>query len=246
MHPSQALETWWDCTNPMPELAGLHAVTARLLRLARESDHARAAGSSGPHLQKKLPPLPTRKVGEELALAPAERFANKRNIENPELYAVFPFRLVSFEKDNADLGVVALKHRWDRGNSRLAAGRHLHGVSRSGGRRPAILVGRARNHHRGSRFPAFWGPNYDWIPDQDHGGVLMKALQAMLLQPDPYSEKIYLLPAWPKDWNVRFRLHAPRQTVIECEYRDGEIVNLMVTPDSRRKDVVLPQDRPSR
>ena len=25
MHPSQALETWWDCTNPMPELAGLQA-----------------------------------------------------------------------------------------------------------------------------------------------------------------------------------------------------------------------------
>jgi len=33
MHPSQALETWWDCTNPMPEIAGLHAVIDRLLAL---------------------------------------------------------------------------------------------------------------------------------------------------------------------------------------------------------------------
>ena len=33
MHPSQACETWWDCTNPMPELAGLHAATDRLLAL---------------------------------------------------------------------------------------------------------------------------------------------------------------------------------------------------------------------
>jgi alpha-L-fucosidase 2 len=30
MHPAQALETWWDCVNPMPELAGLHATTQRL------------------------------------------------------------------------------------------------------------------------------------------------------------------------------------------------------------------------
>ena len=34
MHPSQALETWWNCTNPMPELAGLHAITAQTSRAA--------------------------------------------------------------------------------------------------------------------------------------------------------------------------------------------------------------------
>jgi hypothetical protein len=33
MHPSQAVETWRDCTNPMPELAGLHALTRRVLAL---------------------------------------------------------------------------------------------------------------------------------------------------------------------------------------------------------------------
>jgi hypothetical protein len=68
----------------------------------------------------------------------------------------------------------------------------------------------------------------------------MKTLQAMLLQPDPYTEKIYLLPAWPKDWNVRFKLHAPRQTRIEGEYREGQIQSLNVTPPQRRQDVVLP------
>ena len=33
LEPSQSLETWWDCTNPMPEIAGLHDVTGRLLGL---------------------------------------------------------------------------------------------------------------------------------------------------------------------------------------------------------------------
>ena len=102
-------------------------------------------------------------------------------------------------------------------------------------------IGRTRNHRRGSRFPAFWGPNYDWVEDQDHGGVLMKAPQAMLLQPDPYSRKIYLLPSWPKDWNVKFKLHAPYRTTVECEYRDGRIEGLSVSPIRRRADVILPE-----
>ncbi len=68
-----------------------------------------------------------------------------------------------------------------------------------------------------------------------------KTLQAMVLQGDPYSEKIYLLPAWPPNWNVSVKLYAPRKTVIECEYREGEIVQLKVTPAERRKDVVIAQ-----
>ena len=33
------------------------------------------------------------------------------------------------------------------------------------------LVERARHHDPGERFPAFWGPNFDWTPDQCHGNV---------------------------------------------------------------------------
>jgi hypothetical protein len=88
-----------------------------------------------------------------------------------------------------------------------------------------------------SQFPAFWGPTSDWVPDQDHGGVLMKTLQAMALQTD--GDKIYVLPAWPKDWDVSFKLHAPKRTVVEVEYRNGQVASLRVTPESRGKDVVL-------
>lgn len=245
MHPSQALETWWDCTNPMPELAGLHALCARLLALPERltTPEQRQFWTA---LQKKLPPLPVRKVKEEVMLAPAERFAAKRNCENPELYAVFPFRLVSFEQENAPLGVAALEHRLDRGNAGWRQDDIFMAYLGLVDDARKNLVGRARRHHRDSRFPAFWGPNYDWVPDQDHGGVLMKALQAMLLQADPYSEKLYLLPAWPKDWNVRFKLHAPNRTTVECEYRDGKVQELKVTPAARRKDVVISQGRAGR
>ena len=99
------------------------------------------------------------------------------------------------------------------------------------------LVSRARSHDRGERFPAFWGPNYDWTPDQDHGGVLMKAFQSMLLQTD--GRQIFLLPAWPKEWDVEFKLHAPQQTIVEGVFRGGKLTSLRVTPESRRQDVTI-------
>ena len=103
------------------------------------------------------------------------------------------------------------------------------------------LVARSMNYDKNSRFPAFWGPNYDWTPDQDHGGVLMKAFQSMLLQTDPYSKKIYLLPAWPSAWNSDFKLHAPYNTTIEGQVKNGAVLNLKVTPESRRKDIIITQ-----
>ena len=99
------------------------------------------------------------------------------------------------------------------------------------------LVARAKNKHKASRFPGFWGPNYDWIPDQTHGGVLMKTFQSMLMQTD--GRTIYLLPAWPKEWNVQFKLHAPYRTIVAGRVDHGQVKDLRVTPEARRKDIVI-------
>ncbi|MEO6996333.1 MAG: DUF5703 domain-containing protein, partial [Lacunisphaera sp.] len=61
MHPAQAAETWWDCTDPMPEIAGLHAVIGRLLALPGPL----LPKSDRDYLEKlraKLPDLPTREL----------------------------------------------------------------------------------------------------------------------------------------------------------------------------------------
>jgi len=236
MHPSQACETWWDCTNPMPEVAGLHAACDRLLSLPAPLTTA-AQRTFWTALRKKLPDLPTREVDGTRMLAPAERFAGKRNSENPELYAVFPFRRIGLGRPGVELGIEALGHRWDKGNSGWRQDDIFMAYLGLAADARRNLVARARKKHAGSRFPAFWGPNYDWIPDQDHGGVLMKALQAMALQTD--GRTIYLLPAWPKDWDVQFRLHAPARTVVECDFRDGKVRRLTVTPPERRADLVI-------
>jgi len=236
LEPSQALETWWDCRNPMPEIAGLQAITSRLLALPKEKIPANIREFLK-EFQGKIPPLPLREVGDIKMLAPAERFAQRNNVENPELYAVFPFRLVSFEKPNAELGIQALRQRVDRGNFGWRQDDIFMAYLGLAGEAKEYIVGRARTKNPLCRFPAFWGHNYDWTPDQDHGGILMRALQAMLMQTE--GRKIYLFPAWPKEWDVEFKLHAPYCTVVEGQLVQGRLVELKVTPEERRKDIVL-------
>jgi len=65
----------------------------------------------------------------------------------------------------------------------------------------------------------------------------MIGLQEMLMQTD--GRKIYLLPAWPKDWNATFKLHAPYQTTIEGRIKNGVIEDLKVTPAERLSDVIV-------
>jgi hypothetical protein len=241
MHPAQALETWWDCTNAMPEVAGCIAVADRLLALPGKSEE--------PFLKQfraKLPALPLRDVNGKKALAPAEKYASKHNSENPELYAVFPFRLIAIGKPNLDWGIEALYHRWDKGAFGWRQDDLFMAYLGLTDEAKRNIVNRAKKHDTKERFPAFWGPNYDWTPDQDHGGVLTRTFQTMLLQTDPPSlgsygaasgQKIYLLPAWPKDWDVSFKLHAPNNTTVEGQVVDGKVMKLHVTPEARRKDV---------
>lgn len=236
MHPSQALETWWECTNPTPEVAGLHAVTDRLMQLPENltTPEMRAFWAMA---KKAYPDLPTREQNGVKMFAPAEKFAMCRNGEVPELYGVHPFKLCTFATPNVELGLNALKYRRARGNNGWRQDEIFMAYLGQTEEARKNLVGRAGEHHNNSRFPAFWGPNMDWVPDQDHGGVLLKAFQSMLLQTQ--GKKIYLQPAWPQDWNVDFKLHAPYKTVVEGRIENGKVVNLKVTPESRLKDVVF-------
>ena len=65
-----------------------------------------------------------------------------------------------------------------------------------------LVAIRAASINKNARFPALWGPNFDWVPDQDHGNNILTALQFMLVQ--PVEDKIFLMPSWPKTWDVKW------------------------------------------
>ncbi|MDP4241103.1 MAG: hypothetical protein Q8904_16700, partial [Bacteroidota bacterium] len=87
------------------------------------------------------------------------------------------------------------------------------------------------------RFPAFWDRGHDYMPDEDNGGNGELGLQKMLMQCD--GSRILLLPAWPKEWSVNFKLNAPYNTTVEGIVKNGKILKIKVTPESRRKDIII-------
>jgi hypothetical protein len=75
------------------------------------------------------------------------------------------------------------------------------------------------------------------VPDHNWGGSGMIGLQEMLLQVD--NKRILLFPAWPKNIDVHFKLHAPYNTTVEAEVKNGEMTSLKVFPEERKKDVIV-------
>ncbi|MDP4283981.1 MAG: DUF5703 domain-containing protein [Bacteroidota bacterium] len=234
--PSQALETWWNCTNALPEIAGVHYLIKKIKELPSELVPQRLK-SLVIKMEKIIPNIPTREFENKKMLAPAEKFEHKSNVENPELYAVFPFRLYGLGKPEMKLAVNAWDYRDPKGYEGWRQDDLWAALLGKADDAKNGIINRASHWSKENRFPAFWGPNYDWVPDQDHGSVLLKTTQSMLLQCD--DKEIRLLPAWPKNWDVSFKLNAPYNTTVECVYKNGKVTKLIVTPEARRKDVVM-------
>ena len=227
--PTQAVETYWHgVTNDTPSVAGLNDVCDRLLKLPAP----KADREFWQRMKTATPAVPIR-AG---LIQPAEKFSPQRsNVENPELFALWPFRLYGVGRPDLDIGVETFRHRQEKASFGWQYDGQSAAIMGLADDARHILLGKIRNSHPSFRFPAMWGPNYDWLPDQDHGANIMLTLQAMVMQTD--GDRIYVLPAWPKDWNVNFKLHAPKNTVVEGVYRAGKLQQLKVTPESRRKDV---------
>jgi len=184
----------------------------------------------------ELPDLPKRTDRERTFLLPADAFRVLANMENPELYAVFPYRLLGVGRADLEMARETFARRanrhnvcWWQDDIQMAC----LGLAAEARRN---VAGRLSTSNPDFRFPAMWGPFSDEIPDMDHGGVGQMALQYMLMQ--PLGEKILLFPAWPKDWDVEFKLHAAKNTIVEGVFRDGKLERLTVTPQFRAGDIV--------
>lgn len=248
--PANSIELVIGAENPVEVVAALRRLCDALTKLdpalvpAEERSYFAA-------LVEILPDLPTGEKNGVPILLPARSFEKLYNKwELPELYTSWPYRLHSVTRP----GSAALAQAtWDN----LPADR-AEKVTRDYSWMPVVVnmaaLGNTTEAARRvvdklsntaapqARFPAFFGPGHDWVPDHNWGGSGMVGLQEMLLAADPYGDgKIHLLPAWPRDWDVDFKLHAPQQTTIEASVKGGRLVSLKVSPESRRKDVVVPE-----
>jgi alpha-L-fucosidase 2 len=240
LDPDNAIETYWKVRNPLPDIAGLKWVRTRLL------ERRPGVPPSSPQwmlddMLKDVPDLPMTTQGGTPVLAPFQSAndATVHNSENPELYAIFPFRHFGMGKPGLDLARNTFVARRVKGTGcwQQDAIQAAYLGDTETARKDVLINFTAQSKQM--RFPAFWESGSDYTPDEDNGGNAMLALQLMLMQCE--GKRILLLPAWPKECNASFKLHAPMQTVVEAKVRGGKIEDLKVTPDSRRADVeVIP------
>ena len=163
------------------------------------------------------------------------------NSENAELYSVHPYRMATAARgDAAALSAAqqAFQNRafkGDRGWNQNAMDAALLGNATNAA---AFVLARANTQPAaGYRFPSFAPHEQDYEPSSDHFGVYQNALGYMLMGlADDKAQSVVLLPAWPCSWDVEFRIHAPKQTVITGAVVSGHLT-FSVSPASRKADV---------
>lgn len=250
MDPIQAIEQYQiGVVNSTPDIAGLKSVTAGMLALPANlvTEKQRADWTKlqneipdiplGTTHNGKLPPNGKGDADGTPTILPAKVYGRQGNIENPELYTVFPYRVYTVGKPNLEL-------------ARNTYSARLHPLGKCWGQdgMQSALLGLTDEAKKSAiesftsyglqDFPWFWSKNNDWPPDMDNGSAMV-TLQYMLMQNE--GKTIRLIPSWPADWKADFKLHAPYNTIVEGRVENGTISKLKVTPASRAKDVVIGQ-----
>ncbi|HVV06935.1 MAG TPA: DUF5703 domain-containing protein [Puia sp.] len=236
LYPSSGAETYKMAYNSTSTIAGLHTVLTRLLALPAGylDDSQRKEWTA---LLHRLPPISFRQMDGHTTIAPAQAWARINNTEQPQLYPVFPWGIYGLGRPGLDTAINTYKYDTDVIRTSDFTGWKQTNIfaARLGLTGDAARYTGDKLKDGPHRFPAFWGPGYDWTPDHNWGGSGMIGLQEMLLQDD--GDKIYLFPAWPRDIDVHFKLYAPHNTTVEATLKDGKVTQLIVTPRQREKDI---------
>jgi hypothetical protein len=238
LFPGSAAETYKMAYNATPTIAGLRIVASRLIELPT------------PYLDKatrkllqdfltRIPDISFQSYNEHPTIAPARLWERINNEESPQLYPVFPWGIYGVGKPGLDTALNTWKYDTDVIKFRSYIGWKQDNIfaARLGLTNEAWNLSILKLKDSQRRFPAFWGPGFDWVPDHNWGGSGMIGIQEMLMQTD--KKRILLFAAWPKDKDVHFKLHAPYNTNVEAELKNGIITLLRVIPEERKKDVEI-------
>lgn len=237
LYPGSAAETYKMAYNSTTTIAALQTILSRLLALPPEylNEEKRQDWTL---MLSRIPPIAYREFNGFKTIAPAQLWERINNVETPQLYPVFPWGIYGVGKPDLQTAIHTFNNDTDALKFRSAVGWKQDNIFAAdlGLTQQAAELNTLKMKDSGRRFPAFWGPGFDWAPDHNWGGSGMIGLQEMLLQTD--DQKIYIFPAWPKAWDVHFKLHAPYNTTVEAIVKNGKVQLLKVLPAERMKDVV--------
>jgi hypothetical protein len=254
LYPGSGAETYKMAYNSTSTIAALSTITEKLIganmELLANEDYRKGVDTVTRNaavklhsylgeLIRRIPPIALQMFDGHQTISPAKTWERVNNTESPQLYPVFPWGMFVTGKPDFDIA----RNTWNYDTNVIKFKSHVGWkqdniwAARLGLTDEAWKLTSLKLQNSGRRFPAFWGPGFDWVPDHNWGGSGMIGLQEMLLQTD--DKRILLFPAWPKDINVHFKLHAPHNTTVEAELKNGKVISLKVTPEERKADVEI-------
>jgi hypothetical protein len=209
IYPGSGCETYKMAYNPASTIAALKAVAEELEK--------KGNGTISQSFTARIPDIPLRVIDGDTCIAPAAAWARIQNVETPQLYPVWPWRLYSICREGAGIGrntymkdPHAIEMRSSKGWKQDNIWAACLGMTSE-----AQRLNLEKLSNGPYRFTAFWDPGFDWAPDHNRGGAGMAGLQQMLLQQAPDGKPI-LFPAWPKQWQCSFRLYTDDGTMVEA------------------------------
>jgi len=237
--PAQALETWWVAVNPATDVAGLRFCLDQLLAMKAGTAEDQ---KNWKRLRAEMPEVPVGIKDGRPLLLPAQEIIEKvkHNGEIPEIYSAFPFRCYGVALGTKEIVDWTMQNRINKDTfgNRCWTHDQLGWVMAGNTQETAAgLVRRFRWATTALRFPVYGSELTDGIPDLDHFGCGSIALQRMLAQEG--NGKIYLLPAWPAEWDVDFKLHLEGGVVLTGKVKEGKLETWEITPAKRKADVVV-------
>ncbi len=201
--------------NSTATIAALQTIAEKLLEVNESKVHQFQNDSSGAikidsnrlarsnylvKLLSRIPPLSYQSFNGHTTIAPAKTWERINNTESPQLYPVYPWGIYGVGKPGLDTAINTWKYDTNVVKFRSHIGWKQDNIfaARLGLTDEAWRLTSLKLQNSGRRFPAFWGPGFDWVPDHNWGGSGMIGLQEMLLQTD--DKRILLFPAWPKEY----------------------------------------------
>ena len=239
LYPSTGCETYKMAYNSANTIAALKCVTRLVTELPDKfvDDKKREYYKK---LLNRIPDIPFAEMNGHKVISPAVTWERINNIEIPQLYPVYPWGLYGIGLPDLEVAINTWKyglHNPSKQKNHVSWHQDAIFCARMGLTDEAKRITLKKMCDSSRRFPTFWGPGHDWVPDHNWGGSGMIGVQEMLVQ--TVGDKIYLLPAWPSDWDVTFKQHLPGGTIIECIYKSGRIEKLEIFPKERMDDVVF-------
>ena len=212
LFPGSACETYKMTYNASSTVAALHVVLQAAGSYFKENAEALAFVRE---MQQRIPSIPLHTIGNKIMISPALVWERVNNVETPQLYPVFPWRVYGLGRPNLEIARNTYYYDVDAQKFRTHIGWKQDNIWAAclGLTDEAVALNQRKLYNGPHRFPAFLGPGYDWTPDHNWGGSGMIGLQEMLMQEDAQGN-IIRYPAWPKNRKVHFRLHASGGRVV--------------------------------